>query len=275
MNEASHNKGYKTLRYGMLVPLSLLIASIAAGYFSYSDARRTIAENLNHATIAITDKNRGLWTRQDTVAALCQLNEATNRPLIFRISETYFGDRALKGDAYLTLTVLTPDYNTNNANTNNASGMSADKIVSDSIMLITGNDANCVTIQVRGYTDCSMASVFAASDQALPGVLFGLSLLSTALLFMTRRRTGHVASPGIVIASLKLTPMQRRFLELLIDAPDMRVDKRTLCATLWDNKSNAEESLYTLVRRTKVAIADSGIGITCNRGDSYELRINA
>ena len=55
---------------------------------------------------------------------------------------------------------------------------------------------------------------------------------------------------------------------------DMRVDKATLCSALWDNKSNAEESLYTLVRRTKTALAETDIEIICNRGESYELRVS-
>ena len=55
----------------------------------------------------------------------------------------------------------------------------------------------------------------------------------------------------------------------------MKVDKRVLCETLWGNKSNAEESLYTLVRRTKNALAEVKMEIVCNRGDSYELRINS
>ena len=69
-------------------------------------------------------------------------------------------------------------------------------------------------------------------------------------------------------------PYAAQLTQMLLDAPDMRVDKRTLCETLWGNKSNAEESLYTLVRRTKAALADVNIEIICNRGDSYELRIN-
>ena len=74
---------------------------------------------------------------------------------------------------------------------------------------------------------------------------------------------------------IKLTPMQRQLTQLLLDAPEMRVDKATLCSTLWGNKSNAEESLYTLVRRTKSALSASNIEIICNRGDSYELRISS
>lgn len=81
------------------------------------------------------------------------------------------------------------------------------------------------------------------------------------------------ASPSL--AGIKLTPMQRRFAQMLLDAPDRKVDKRILCEALWDNKSNAEESLYTLVRRTKNALAEANMEIVCNRGDSYELRVKS
>lgn len=62
---------------------------------------------------------------------------------------------------------------------------------------------------------------------------------------------------------------------MLLDAPGMKVDKTTLCETLWGNKSNAEDSLYTLVRHTKTALVERGMEIVCNRGDSYELRKNS
>ena len=67
--------------------------------------------------------------------------------------------------------------------------------------------------------------------------------------------------------------MQRQLVQMLLDAPGRKVDKQTLCCALWGNKSNAEESLYTLVRRTKSALAEANAEIVCNRGESYELRI--
>ena len=90
-------------------------------------------------------------------------------------------------------------------------------------------------------------------------------------------RPEPVSSAHVVIdmKAIKLTPMQRQLTQMLLDAPDRKVDKSTLCATLWGNKSNAEESLYTLVRRTKTALAAAGVEIVCNRGESYELRINS
>lgn len=88
-------------------------------------------------------------------------------------------------------------------------------------------------------------------------------------------QAGVVAVPATpTLDGIKLTPMQRQFAQMLLDAQDMKVDKRILCETLWGNKSNAEESLYTLVRRTKAALAKANMEIICNRGDSYELRVN-
>lgn len=128
-----------------------------------------------------------------------------------------------------------------------------------------------------------MSSLFAVSDQTLPGVLFSLAILSFASLYAWRKDESSQLTTEIVVAnpavpsldSIKLTPMQRQLTQMLLDTPDKKVDKTTLCTTLWGNKSNAEESLYTLVRRTKSALAESGIEIICNRGDSYQLHVNS
>ena len=107
-----------------------------------------------------------------------------------------------------------------------------------------------------------MASVLIASDQTFPGILFFISILSMVWMFILKRKAteiyetaldaSHASTP---LDGIRLTPMQRRLAQMLLEAPDMRVDKKTLCETLWGNKSNAEESLYTLVRRTKAALA--------------------
>lgn len=83
--------------------------------------------------------------------------------------------------------------------------------------------------------------------------------------------TPQAANP---LDGIKLTPMQRQLARMLLDAPDMRVDKSVICATLWGNKSNAEESLYTLIRRTKTALASANIEIVCNAATLTRLRIN-
>lgn len=270
-NSTVYNSG-SGLRYGMFIPLALMLASVISCCFSYSNAKQNIANDLNDAMFALANENSELWTRPDTIAAIRQMYEATHKPLIYEASDVNFRNTSLKNEAYFTLALI--DKNTI------APKIQEDKITSDSIMLVPECATDGLAIKVQGFADCSMASVFSASDQTLPGILFSLSILSLTGMFVWRKRTPEFAYTGVVavpttptLDGIKLTPMQRQFVQMLLDAPDMKVDKRTLCETLWDNKSNAEESLYTLVRRTKTALAKANIEIICNRGDSYELHI--
>ena len=260
------------LRYGMFIPLAFMIASIVSCCFSYSNAKQNITDDLNDAMFALANENSELWTRPDTVAAIRQMYETTHKPLIYEASDVNFRNTSLKEEAYFTLALVDKK--------NIAPKIRENKIASDSIMLVPECATDGLAIKVQGFADCSMASVFSASDQTLPGILFSLSILSLTGIFAWRKRTPVMSQAGVVAVTemptldgIKLTPMQRQFAQMLLDAPEMKVDKRTLCESLWYNKSNAEESLYTLVRRTKAALAKANMEIICNRGDSYELRI--
>lgn len=270
-NSTAYNNG-SGLRYGMFIPLAFMIASIITGCFSYSNAKQNIANDLNDAVFALVNENSKLWTRPDTIAAIRHMHETTHKPLIYQASDVNFRITSLKDEAYYTLALVDKQ--------NTSSKIQGNKIASDSIMLVPEQAADGLAIQVQGFADCSMASVFSASDQTLPGILFSLSILSLAGMFVWRKRTPVMSQAGVVavpatpsLDGIKLTPMQRQFAQMLLDAPDMKVDKRTLCETLWGNKSNAEESLYTLVKRTKTALSKANMEIVCNRGDSYELRV--
>lgn len=262
-----------TLRYGMLVPLALTIASVISCCLSYSNAKQSITDDLNDAILSLANENRELWTRPDTIAAIRQMYETTHKPLIYQASDVNFRNNSLKNEAYFTLALVDKR--------NTSPNFKGNKIASDSIMLVPARATNGLAIQVQGFADCSMASIIIASDQTLPGILFSLSILSMASMFVLKRRAVKISERGLVaipaspsLDGIKLTPMQRRFAQMLLDAPDRKVEKRILCEVLWDNKCNAEESLYTLVRRTKTVLAKADIEIVCNRGDSYELRVN-
>ena len=270
-NTTSYNSG-SGLRYGMFIPLALMLASVISCCFSYSKAKQNITNDLNDAILALANENSELWTRPDTIAAIRQMYEATHKPLIYEASDVNFRNKSLKDEAYFTLALVDKK--------NIAPKIRENKIASDSIMLVPECATDGLVIKVQGFADCSMASVFSASDQTLPGILFSLSILSLVGMFVWRKRTSVMSQAGVVavpstptLDGIKLTPMQRQFAQMLLDAPDMKVDKRTLCEALWDNKSNAEESLYTLVRRTKTALSKVNMEIICNRGDSYELHI--
>ncbi len=271
-NSTAYSSG-SGLRYGMFIPLALMLASVISCCFSYSKAKQDITDDLNDAMFALANENGELWTRPDTVAAIRQMYETTHKPLIYEASDVNFRNTSLKDVAYFTLALVDKK--------NIAPKIRENKIASDSIMLVPECATDGLAIKVQGFADCSMASVFSASDQTLPGILFSLSILSMTGMFVWRKRTPVMSQVGVVavpatptLDGIKLTPMQRQLAQMLLDAPDMKVDKRILCETLWGNKSNAEESLYTLVSRTKTALAKAGIEIVCNRGDSYELRVN-
>lgn len=262
-----------TLRYGMLVPLALTIASVISCCLSYSNAKQSITDDLNDAMLSLANENSELWTRPDTIAAIRQMYETTHKPLIYQASDVNFRNNSLKDEAYFTLALVDKK--------NTSPNFKGNKIASDSIMLVPARATNGLAIQVQGFADCSMASIIIASDQTLPGILFSLSILSMASILVLKRRAVKISERRLVaipaspsLDGIKLTPMQRRFAQMLLDAPDRKVEKRILCQVLWGNKSNAEESLYTLVRRTKTALAKADIEIVCNRGDSYELRVN-
>lgn len=271
-NSTAYNSG-SGLRYGMFIPLALMLASVISCCFSYSKAKQDITNDLNDAMFALANENGELWTRPDTVAAIRQMYETTHKPLIYEASDVNFRNTSLKDVAYFTLALVDKK--------NIAPKIRENKIASDSIMLVPECATDGFAIKVQGFADCSMASIFIASDQTLPGILFALSILSMASMLIWKRKvpeeseTELIALPAsLSLDGIHLTPMQRQLAQMLLDAPDMKVDKRILCETLWGNKSNAEESLYTLVRRTKAALAKAGIEIVCNRGDSYELRVN-
>ena len=271
-NNISANSG-SALRYGMFIPLAFMIASVITCCFSYSNAKQNIANDLNDAMFALANENSELWTRPDTIAAIRHMYETTHKPLIYQASDVNFRNPSLKDEAYFTLALV---------DTNNGSHrIGGNKIASDSIIIMPERAADGLAIQVQGFADCSVASIFSASDLTLPGILFSLSILSMASMLIWKRKETETPEAEFIaiptspsLDGIKLTPMQRQLAQMLLEAPGMKVDKRSLCESLWGNKSNAEESLYTLVKRTKNALAQANMEIVCNRGDSYELRIN-
>ena len=272
-NNISADSG-SALRYCMFIPLAFMIASVITCCCSYSNAKRNIANDLNDAMFALAKENRDLWTRPDTIAAIRHLHETTHKPLLYQASDVNFRNPMLKDEAYFTLALVDSD--------NDSHRIVGNKIASDSIIIMPERAADGLAIQVQGFADCSMASIFYASDQTLPGILFSFAFLSMASMFILKRKETETPEAECIAIStspsldgIKLTPMQRQLARMLLDAPDMKVDKRILCESLWGNKSNAEESLYTLVKRTKNALAQANMEIVCNRGDSYELRINS
>jgi hypothetical protein len=162
---------------------------------------------------------------------------------------------------------------------------------------------------LRGYANCSMATVLSLSDQRLPLTLSLLTLLSFVMAFLPRVRRQQVApaliSPtGALVSTdrttispdimpmigdlcycpdtqdffhhgkvIHFTPMQRQLMELFWQSDRHTLTKQEICDALWPRKDDANETLYTLIKRLKQTLADNGcqLQITSDRGRAYQL----
>lgn len=152
-------------------------------------------------------------------------------------------------------------------------------------------------LEFQGFANCSMASVFAMSDQRLPLSLYALAALWAFFSVGYFRRVRHsgqdaevvpVAAVGLAVGGLRLdpsshrfftpdnaevalTPMQSQLLTMFFQSDGHRLSKQEICAALWPKKPDASDTLYTLIRRIKPILAEQGLTITTGRGKDYEL----
>lgn len=73
---------------------------------------------------------------------------------------------------------------------------------------------------------------------------------------------------------IHLTPMQYTLLEMFMESENHCLTKQEICEHLWPKKPDANDTLYTLIRRIKPIIeSNSNIKIESDRGRSYRLLI--
>ena len=139
--------------------------------------------------------------------------------------------------------------------------------------------------------NCSFATTFMMSDQKASGSLLmvGMLWLLGSLWYVRRNRPelivqGGLSYGGIVYNNDKfmtqsgeqihLTPMQHSLLEMFITAETHTLSKQEICDRLWPKKPDANDTLYTLIKRIKPIIeAHSALKIESDRGRSYSLKI--
>lgn len=138
---------------------------------------------------------------------------------------------------------------------------------------------------------CSIATIFAMSDQRTASILWMLTLLWAGFCFYHHRRqmpllAGMCEYGGLNYAEsegrfydaegrqIKLTPMQQQLMEMFFHSSSHSLKKAEICDALWPKKPDASETLYTLIRRIKPIIeAHSDLRIEVDRGKAYDLRI--
>ena len=138
--------------------------------------------------------------------------------------------------------------------------------------------------------NCSFATTFMMSDQKASGsiLLVGMLWLLGSLWYVRRNRPELIvqglAYGGIVYNNDKfmtqsgeqihLTPMQHSLLKMFITADTHTLSKQEICDRLWPKKPDANDTLYTLIRRIKPILeTHSTLKIESDRGKSYSLKI--
>ena len=138
--------------------------------------------------------------------------------------------------------------------------------------------------------NCDIATVFMLSDQRASAslMLAGILWLIGSTIYMRRHKSElivqGIAYGGLVFNNdrfstatgerIHLTPMQHTLLEMFLKSDDHTLTKQEICDRLWPKKPDANDTLYTLIRRIKPIIeANSNLKIESDRGRSYSLKI--
>ena len=131
----------------------------------------------------------------------------------------------------------------------------------------------------------STATILSLSDQRPSMILWSMAMLwGLFCLYQHRRNVTLGLYGGLALQNghfvdargnkVKLTPMQQQLMEMLWQSPTHQLSKTEICNTLWPKKPDANETLYTLIRRLKPIIEQhSELKIEADRGKSYGLTI--
>ena len=73
--------------------------------------------------------------------------------------------------------------------------------------------------------------------------------------------------------AVRLTPMQQELMKMFFRSPSHRLKKTEICDTLWPRKPDANDTLYTLIKRLRPIIeGHTSLKIESDRGYSYQLK---
>ena len=280
----------------MALTLLLVVLSLGFGYRSYSETEQRIVSDLSQALQRTILQHKDLWLNTDTIQTYAKLQEVMGAPVSVNGSSRKFAHALsitrLKDVSSLSLHILKKNDPTTVFNEIPVGYLASDTL----IWLSNAADASGLTLSFRGYARCSAGFIFSLSEQALPASLLLVALIwGTFSFFHFRRRIPATpqSQPQELITfgnlslstqeacfyndrqeRLKLTPMQYSLMEMFYLSSSHLLFKSDICQSLWPGKENADETLYTLVRRLKPIVEDnSNLKITTDRGRAYGLEV--
>lgn len=145
------------------------------------------------------------------------------------------------------------------------------------------------SLEFQSYTNCSMMSVMALSDQRWAGLfaLMAFAWMVFSLSYFKNYHKGMMVFGDLMLDQsegsfydlrhrpMPLTPMQQQLLEMFFTADNHLLSKHEICDALWPGKPDPSDTLYTLVKRLKLSVEKkSNLRIVSDRGKDYQLQIN-
>lgn len=266
--------------------LTLMLTSLLAGRHNYCEARNEITADLNQALAQTLKERKDYIITQDTIRVYKQLRKTSGGQVLIAVSDErfcrYLKDKHLQQAAFITFDVVDSDFQ------NNSLG---DQAICSDTLIVKDKHAG-ETLALKGYARLSVASILGMSDQRIPAACMISAFLWAMLswLYLRKKQEGSEAVTGFgglvysevdqrfytaAHTPIRFTPMQQQLMLLFWNAPSHSLTKEDICAALWPKKEDANDTLYTLIRRLKPIVEEhTNLKIVADRGRNYSLEIN-
>ena len=296
--------------FSIVVFFVLLLSSVVTGTDRYLSTEDLIKDDLNQALAHTIAVKGGAWLATDTIKAYKQLQNTTSGHVALLINDELFNKRLsipeLRNRAYISFDIVPENFVAHN------SKYIPKGICSDTIILNPASLKYCNgSVAMRGYAECSFFMVLSLSDQKLPITLMLLSLIWGSITYFCFKKKellysvsfaesndtacvcaknddSCIISVGNMLYNkqsetfygadnreINLTPMQFELMQMFFKADGHRLVKTDICNALWPGKDNANETLYTMIKRLKSVVeANSNLKIEVERGRAYKLRVD-
>lgn len=266
--------------------LTLMLTSLLAGRHNYCKARNEITADLNQALAQTLKERKDYIITQDTIRVYKQLRKTSGGQVLIAVSDErfcrYLKDKRLQQAAFITFDVVDSDFQDNS--------LDEQAVCSDTLIVKDKHAGE--TLALKGYARLSVASILAMSDQRIPAACMISAFLWAMLswLYLRKKQEGPEAVTGFgglvysevdqrfytaAHTPIRFTPMQQQLMLLFWNAPSHSLTKEDICAALWPKKEDANDTLYTLIRRLKPIVEEhTNLKIVADRGRNYSLEIN-
>ena len=302
-----HNKYFP-----IAVFMCLFVSSLFAGHYSFREAQRAISDDLSQALFQTFKEHKSSFVSRDTIRAYKQLQASTDGQVMLAITDDkfkhYLKHDELKQGAYVSFGLFCQSAAPAKEWEPSYWLFSESQIQSDT--LIIDDERLGEMVMLKGISDPALATIFRISDQRLSLTLAFASFLWALFSYSFYRKkrdeefAHSVEAVGISSSGLNesgvsfelstyggvrfsdenevfygldgeaihFTPMQQQLMRMFWAVPSHTLSKEAICAELWPKKEDANDTLYTLVRRLKPVLEQyTDLTLVADRGKSYSL----